>query len=80
MISSNRMMLAGLKKCMPTTSCGRLVAAAIAVNAKAQRVSVCNAMETLLVDAAVAAGVILLHWRNIQRLLNGTERRIELRR
>ncbi|MDO8478791.1 MAG: glutamate-5-semialdehyde dehydrogenase [Candidatus Rokubacteria bacterium] len=31
------------------------MAAAIAVNAKAQRVSVCNAMETLLVDAAVAA-------------------------
>lgn len=30
------------------------MAAAIAVNAKAQRVSVCNAMETLLVDAAVA--------------------------
>ena len=29
-------------------------AVAIAVNAKAQRVSVCNAMETLLVDAAVA--------------------------
>ena len=31
------------------------MAAAIAVNAKAQRVSVCNAMETLLVDAAAAA-------------------------
>ncbi|MBI1726260.1 MAG: glutamate-5-semialdehyde dehydrogenase [Candidatus Rokubacteria bacterium] len=31
------------------------MAAAIAVNSKAQRVSVCNAMETLLVDAAVAA-------------------------
>jgi glutamate-5-semialdehyde dehydrogenase len=31
------------------------MAAAIAVNAKAQRVSVCNSMETLLVDAAVAA-------------------------
>ena len=31
------------------------MAVAIAVNAKAQRVSVCNAMETLLVDAAVAA-------------------------
>jgi len=30
------------------------MAAAIAVNAKAQRVSVCNSMETLLVDAAVA--------------------------
>ena len=30
------------------------MAAAIVVNAKAQRVSVCNAMETLLVDAAVA--------------------------
>jgi glutamate-5-semialdehyde dehydrogenase len=30
------------------------MAAAIAVNAKAQRVSVCNAMETLLVDGAVA--------------------------
>src|ERR1700675_1400662 len=30
------------------------MAAAIAVNAKAQRVSVCNAMETLLVDAEVA--------------------------
>ena len=30
------------------------MATAIAVNAKAQRVSVCNAMETLLVDAAVA--------------------------
>jgi glutamate-5-semialdehyde dehydrogenase len=30
------------------------MAVAIAVNAKAQRVSVCNAMETLLVDAAVA--------------------------
>jgi len=30
------------------------MAAAIAVNAKAHRVSVCNAMETLLVDAAVA--------------------------
>jgi len=31
------------------------MAVAIAVNAKAQRVSVCNAMETLLVDAAVAS-------------------------
>jgi len=31
------------------------MAAAIAVNSKVQRVSVCNAMETLLVDAAVAA-------------------------
>jgi glutamate-5-semialdehyde dehydrogenase len=31
------------------------MAAAIAVNAKAQRVSVCNSMETLLVDATVAA-------------------------
>src|SRR5499433_3014720 len=30
------------------------MAAAIVVNSKAQRVSVCNAMETLLVDAAVA--------------------------
>jgi glutamate-5-semialdehyde dehydrogenase len=30
------------------------MATAIAVNAKAQRVSVCNAMETLLVDAALA--------------------------
>jgi glutamate-5-semialdehyde dehydrogenase len=30
------------------------MAAAIAVNSKAQRVSVCNAMETLLVDSAVA--------------------------
>jgi glutamate-5-semialdehyde dehydrogenase len=30
------------------------MAASIAVNSKAQRVSVCNAMETLLVDAAVA--------------------------
>jgi len=34
------------------------MAAAIAVNAKAQRVSVCNAMETLLVDAAVAAAFL----------------------
>lgn len=31
------------------------MAVAIAVNAKAQRVSVCNAMETLLVDAAAAS-------------------------
>ena len=31
------------------------MAVAIAVNAKAQRVSVCNSMETLLVDAGVAA-------------------------
>jgi glutamate-5-semialdehyde dehydrogenase len=31
------------------------MAAAIAVNAKAQRVSVCNSIETLLVDAAVAS-------------------------
>jgi glutamate-5-semialdehyde dehydrogenase len=31
------------------------MAVAIAVNAKAQRVSVCNTMETLLVDAAAAA-------------------------
>ena len=31
------------------------MAVAIAVNAKAQRVSVCNSMETLLVDAAAAA-------------------------
>lgn len=31
------------------------MAAAIAVNAKAQRVSVCNSMETLLVDAEVAS-------------------------
>jgi glutamate-5-semialdehyde dehydrogenase len=36
------------------------MAAAIAVNAKAQRVSVCNAMETLLVDAAVAAAFLPL--------------------
>ena len=34
------------------------MAAAIAVNAKAQRVSVCNAMETLLVDAAAAAAFL----------------------
>ncbi len=34
------------------------MAVAIAVNAKAQRVSVCNAMETLLVDAAVAAAFL----------------------
>jgi glutamate-5-semialdehyde dehydrogenase len=34
------------------------MAAAIAVNAKAQRVSVCNAAETLLVDAAVAAAFL----------------------
>ena len=34
------------------------MAAAIAVNAKAQRVSVCNAMETLLVDAVVAAAFL----------------------
>ena len=34
------------------------MAAAIAVNAKAQRVSVCNAVETLLVDAAVAAAFL----------------------
>ena len=34
------------------------MAAAIAVNSKAQRVSVCNAMETLLVDAAVAAAFL----------------------
>jgi len=34
------------------------MAVAIAVNAKAQRVSVCNAAETLLVDAAVAAAFL----------------------
>jgi len=34
------------------------MAAAIAVNAKAQRVSVCNAAETLLVDAVVAAAFL----------------------
>ncbi len=34
------------------------MAAAITVNAKAQRVSVCNAAETLLVDAAVAAAFL----------------------
>jgi glutamate-5-semialdehyde dehydrogenase len=34
------------------------MAAAITVNAKAQRVSVCNAVETLLVDAAVAAAFL----------------------
>jgi len=34
------------------------MAVAIAVNAKAQRVSVCNAMETLLVDATVAAAFL----------------------
>jgi len=34
------------------------MATAIAVNAKAQRVSVCNAVETLLVDAAVAAAFL----------------------
>jgi glutamate-5-semialdehyde dehydrogenase len=34
------------------------MASAIAVNAKTQRVSVCNAMETLLVDAAVAAAFL----------------------
>ena len=34
------------------------MAAAIAVNSKVQRVSVCNAMETLLVDAAVAAAFL----------------------
>jgi glutamate-5-semialdehyde dehydrogenase len=34
------------------------MAAAIAVNAKAQRVSVCNAMETLLVDSAAAAAFL----------------------
>ena len=34
------------------------MAVAIAINAKAQRVSVCNAMETLLVDAAVAAAFL----------------------
>ncbi len=34
------------------------MAVAIAVNAKAQRVSVCNTMETLLVDAAAAARVL----------------------
>lgn len=34
------------------------MAVAIAVNAKAQRVSVCNAMETLLVDAAAAAAFL----------------------
>ena len=34
------------------------MAAAIAVNAKAQRVSVCNAAETLLVDAAVATAFL----------------------
>ena len=31
--------------------------------------------ELLWIDAAVAAGVILLHWRNIQRLVRGTENR-----
>src|SRR5436190_10997101 len=34
------------------------MAAAIVVNSKAQRVSVCNAMETLLVDSAVAAAFL----------------------
>src|SRR3989441_3870907 len=34
------------------------MAAAIALNSKAQRVSVCNAMETLLVDSAVAAAFL----------------------
>jgi glutamate-5-semialdehyde dehydrogenase len=34
------------------------MAVAIAVNAKAQRVSVCNSMETLLVDAAAASRVL----------------------
>jgi glutamate-5-semialdehyde dehydrogenase len=34
------------------------MAAALAVNSKAQRVSVCNAMETLLVDSAVAAAFL----------------------
>ena len=34
------------------------MAAAITVNAKAQRVSVCNAAETLLVDAAIAAAFL----------------------
>jgi len=34
------------------------MAAAIALNAKAQRVSVCNSMETLLVDAAVAGAFL----------------------
>jgi glutamate-5-semialdehyde dehydrogenase len=34
------------------------MATAIAVNAKAQRVSVCNAMETLLVDSAAAAAFL----------------------
>jgi len=34
------------------------MAVAIAVNAKAQRVSVCNTMETLLVDAAAASRVL----------------------
>jgi glutamate-5-semialdehyde dehydrogenase len=34
------------------------MAAAIAINSKVQRVSVCNAMETLLVDATVAAAFL----------------------
>jgi glutamate-5-semialdehyde dehydrogenase len=34
------------------------MAATLAVNSKAQRVSVCNAMETLLVDSAVAAAFL----------------------
>ena len=34
------------------------MAAALAVNSKAQRVSVCNAMETLLVDSAVATAFL----------------------
>jgi acyl phosphate:glycerol-3-phosphate acyltransferase len=36
--------------------------------------------ELIWVDAAVAAGVILLHRRNIQRLLSGTENRFRRRR
>lgn len=49
------------------------MASAIAVNAKTQRVSVCNAMETLLVDAAVAAAFLP---RVAARL---SEARVELR-
>ena len=35
-ISSSRMTLAGLKKCMPTTSCGRAVAAAISSTSRVE--------------------------------------------
>jgi glutamate-5-semialdehyde dehydrogenase len=53
------------------------MAAAIAVNAKAQRVSVCNSMETLLVDAAVAGAflpTVAARFREVRVEMRGDDR------